>query len=141
MQILFNFFFTYPFPVSNHPCNHWVDSKFPADSIKICLFCQNHPFLHVISVLIFLFFLLLYILYHTYTMIQIKKRLLLNSLFLNFYFFFSFVLITYQSAPVMHTEEYPPHTIPTISGIANSRTEETPSTNRKNTMIKVVREV
>ena len=40
--------------------------------------------------------------------------------------FSCFFFITNQRAPVMHTEEYAPHTIPTISGRANSRTEVTP---------------
>ena len=41
-------------------------------------------------------------------------------------FFSNFVLNTYHSAPVMHTEEYVPHTIPTIRGSANSRILVTP---------------
>ena len=48
---------------------------------------------------------------------------------------------SYLSLIHIYTEEYPPHTIPTISGRANSLTEETPSTNSRNTMIKVVSEV
>lgn len=49
--------------------------------------------------------------------------------------------MTYQRAPVIHTEEYPPHIIPTIRGNANSRIEETPIMNNRNTIIKVVKEV
>ena len=41
----------------------------------------------------------------------------------------------------MHTEEYAPHTIPTISGRANSRTEVTPRMYSTTTVIKVVKEV
>src|SRR5699024_9216039 len=42
--------------------------------------------------------------------------------------FMPFVFIVNQSAPVMHTDEYAPHTIPTISGSANSLMELTPMT-------------
>ncbi len=42
--------------------------------------------------------------------------------------FFLNVFMVYHRAPVMHTEEYAPPTIPTISGAANSLIEETPIT-------------
>ena len=51
------------------------------------------------------------------------------------------VFITYHRAPVMHTEEYAPQTIPTIRGRANSRTLVTPMTYNTATIIKVVKEV
>ena len=41
----------------------------------------------------------------------------------------------------MQTEEYVPHTIPTIRGSANSRIEDTPRINSTNTMMNVVKEV
>lgn len=41
----------------------------------------------------------------------------------------------------MHTEEYVPHTIPTMSGRANSLIEVTPNTYSAATIIKVVSEV
>ena len=58
-----------------------------------------------------------------------------------YYAFFIFVLSTYQSAPVIHTEEYVPHTIPTIKGNANSLIEVTPRTYSAATIIKVVNDV
>ena len=42
--------------------------------------------------------------------------------------FFLNVFMVYHRAPVMHTEEYAPPMIPTISGAANSLIEETPIT-------------
>ena len=49
--------------------------------------------------------------------------------------------ITYQSAPVIHTEEYAPQMIPAIKGSAKSRMDETPMINSTSTMIKVVKDV
>ena len=63
---------------------------------------------------------------------------------LHFYFLFAFtifVFIKYQSAPVMHTEEYAPQMMPAIRGRANSRMLVTPNTYRAATMTNVVREV
>ena len=47
----------------------------------------------------------------------------------------------YHSAPVMHTEEYPPATIPTISGRANSLMDGTPMIYRAAIVTNVVKEV
>ena len=47
----------------------------------------------------------------------------------------------YQSGPVTHTDEYAPHTIPTISGSANSRILVTPRTYKTATITNVVRDV
>lgn len=56
-----------------------------------------------------------------------------------YYFYYCFFLITYHSAPVMHTDVYAPQAMPTISGEANSLMELTPSTKSATTMINVVR--
>lgn len=56
-----------------------------------------------------------------------------------YYFYYCFFLITYHSAPVIHTDVYAPHAIPTMSGEANSLMELTPSTKSATTMINVVR--
>ena len=50
----------------------------------------------------------------------------------------AFVFITYHNAPVIHTDEYPPPAIPTISGAANSLIELTPRIYRTATMTNVV---
>ena len=47
----------------------------------------------------------------------------------------------YHIAPVKHTEEYVPQTIPTIKGRAKSRILVTPRIYSTATMIKVVRDV
>src|SRR5699024_6901255 len=51
------------------------------------------------------------------------------------------VFITYQRAPVIHTEQYAPQTIPTINGSANSLMELTPITYSTATIINVVSDV
>src|SRR5699024_6029580 len=49
--------------------------------------------------------------------------------------------IIYHSGPVMHTEEKPPATMPTIRGRANSLMVGTPTTYRAAMVTKVVKEV
>ena len=75
--------------------------------------------------------------YHVYPFLLI----LINSFISYSSSLTNFVLKKCHSAPVIHTEEYAPHTIPTISGSANSLIELTPSANKTATIINVVRDV
>ena len=55
-----------------------------------------------------------------------------------YFFFTNFVFITYHNGPVIQIEENVPPNTPTISGIANSLIELTPSTYSTASIIKVV---